>query len=115
MVDEMYLQKATQYQGGEYVGVDKEGNLFKGIVVFMIVGLKESISYVIQALPEITFNGKWLSEKMSKSIDLLGEAGFNVRGIVTDNHAANVNAFNCLHIEYGHSRISIIYQAPIKP
>ena len=100
MVDEMYLQKATQYQGGEYVGVDKEGNLFKGIVVFMIVGLKESISYVIQALPEITFNGKWLSEKMSKSIDLLGEAGFNVRGIVTDNHAANVNAFNCLHIEY---------------
>ena len=61
MVDEMYLQKATQYQGGEYVGVDKEGNLFKGIVVFMIVGLKESISYVIQALPEITFNGKWLS------------------------------------------------------
>ena len=101
MVDEMYLQKATQYQGGEYVGVDKEGNLFKGIVVFMIVGLKESISYVIQALPEITFNGKWLSEKMSKSIDLLGEAGFNVRGIVTDNHAANVNAFKCLHIEYG--------------
>ena len=101
IVDEMYLQKATQYQGGEYIGVDKEGNLFKGIVVFMIVGLKESISYVIQALPEIRFNGKWLSEKMSKSIDLLGEAGFNVRGIVTDNHAANVNAFNCLHIEYG--------------
>ena len=43
MVDEMYLQKATQYQGGEYVGADEEGNLFKGIIVFMIVGLKKSI------------------------------------------------------------------------
>ena len=43
MVDEMYLQKATQYQGSEYVGADEEGNLFKGIIVFMIVGLKKSI------------------------------------------------------------------------
>ena len=41
MVDEMYLQKATQYQGGEYVGADEEGNIFKGIIVFVIVGLKK--------------------------------------------------------------------------
>ena len=27
-----------------YVGADNEGNLFKDIVPFMIVGLKESIS-----------------------------------------------------------------------
>lgn len=26
MVDEMYLQKTTQYQGGEYVGTNEEGN-----------------------------------------------------------------------------------------
>ena len=100
MVDEMYLQKATQYQGGEYVGADEEGNLFKGIIVFMIVGLKKSIPYVIQALPETTFNGKWLSEKMSNTIVLLGGADFIVHAIVTDNHVANVNAFSCLSIEY---------------
>ena len=31
MVDETYLHKAAQYQAGEYVGADEEGNLFKGI------------------------------------------------------------------------------------
>ena len=36
MVDEMYLQKCFQYIGGDYLGSDDEGNLFKGIVVFMI-------------------------------------------------------------------------------
>ena len=32
MVDEMFLQKSTQYQGGEYVGADEDGNLCKGMV-----------------------------------------------------------------------------------
>ena len=40
MVDEMYLQKCVQYIGGDYLGSDDEGNLFKGIVVFMIQGLQ---------------------------------------------------------------------------
>ena len=51
MVDEMYNQKATQYQSGEYVGVDNDGRLYKGVVDFMIAGLKKSIPYVVQALP----------------------------------------------------------------
>ena len=49
MADEMYLEKATQYHSGEYVGADDEGNLYKGIVAFMIVGLKESIPSIVQA------------------------------------------------------------------
>jgi len=57
MVDEMYLQKAAQYQSGEYVGADEEGKLFKGIMAFMVVGLKQSIPFVVQAIPEVTFNG----------------------------------------------------------
>ena len=40
MIDEIYLQKSAQCQSGEYVVVDKEGNLYKGVVAFMIVGLK---------------------------------------------------------------------------
>ena len=36
MVDEMYVEKATQYHN-EYVGPDDEGNLYKGIVAFMVV------------------------------------------------------------------------------
>ena len=41
--DEMYLQKSEEYFGGELIGSDKNGELDKGIVCFMIEGLKESI------------------------------------------------------------------------
>ena len=47
MVDEMYLEKTTQYHSGKYVGADDEGNLYKGIVAFMIVGIKELILYFV--------------------------------------------------------------------
>lgn len=96
MVDEMYLQKATQYQGGEYVGADEEGNMYKGIVAFMVVGLKKSIPYVVQAIPEVSFTGRWLSEQIADNIENLARCGFCVRALVTDNHSANVNAFNSL-------------------
>ena len=90
MVDEMYLQKSTQYQGGEYVGADEEGKLYKGIVALMIVGMSKNIPYIIQAIPEVKFSGKWLADKMSENIKNLNKIGFCVRGIVTDNHSANV-------------------------
>ena len=95
-VDEMYLQKSTQYQGGEYVGADQEGNLYKGIVAFLVLGLKESIPYVVKAVPEVTFTGKWLADQISENIHCLISLGFVVRAIVADNHSANVNAFSCL-------------------
>ena len=78
MVDEVYLLQATQYQGGEYVGADEAGNLYKGIVAFMVVGLKQSIPYIVQAIPEVTFSGQWLSRRMAENIDNLIEAGFCV-------------------------------------
>ena len=31
MFDEMYLQKREEYGGGELVGIDEDGELFKGI------------------------------------------------------------------------------------
>ena len=51
MIDEMYLRKSAQYQVGEYVGVDEEG-----ITTFMVVGLKQSIPFAVQAITEVIFN-----------------------------------------------------------
>ena len=51
MLDEMYLQKGTQFHGGKYVGADEDGKHYKGIVVLMKTGLKKSIPYVIKACP----------------------------------------------------------------
>ena len=59
----MFLQKEASYQSGDYVGEDEEGELYKGIACFMIVGLKQSVPQVIQAIPEVTITGEWLAEK----------------------------------------------------
>ena len=71
MADEMYLQKGCQYHSGEYVSADDEGNLYKGIVASMIVGLKKSIPYIIKASPEVTINGSWLSTEICACISSL--------------------------------------------
>ena len=62
MIDQMYLQKSAQYQSGENV---EERNLYKGIFAFLVVELKQSIPFVVQTIPEATFNGQWLAEKIS--------------------------------------------------
>ena len=62
----------------------------------MVVGLKHSISFVVQAIPEVTFNGQWLSDKIASNIENLGNSGFCVCRLVADNHSSNVNAFTSL-------------------
>ena len=71
MVDKMYLKKCTQFAGGEYIGADSEGNLFKGIVVFMINGLKTSLSIVVKACPENKLHGQWLADEMIQCVSKL--------------------------------------------
>ena len=82
MIDQVYLPKSAQYQSGENV---EEGNLYKGIFAFLVVELKQSILFVVQTIPEVTFNGQWLVEKISDNIDGLTEIRLSVQGIVTDN------------------------------
>ena len=67
----------------------------------MVVRLKQSTPFIAQAISqpslansEVTFNGQWLAEKISDNIDNLIEIGLSARGIVTDNHSANVSAFS---------------------
>ena len=77
--DEMYLQKCIQYTGGEYLGSDDEENLCKGIAVFMIQGLKQSVPVVVKACPETAIKGEWLANEMSDCIKQLSSLGFNVQ------------------------------------
>ena len=57
LVDEMYLQQGAQYDGGSYVGEDEEGNLYKVIVIFMIIGLQNSVPYAVKSSPEVHITG----------------------------------------------------------
>ena len=52
--------------------------------------IKQSITFVVQTIPEVIFNGQWLAEKISDNIDNLTEIGFCVRGIVVDNTSYKV-------------------------
>ena len=101
LLDEMYLQKDEQFQGGRLSGADDDGKLFKGVMTFMIVSLKKSIPFVIKAIPETTINGTWLSKQIEEVLTSIHECGFQVRGIVPDNHSTNVLAFNNLLKKYG--------------
>ena len=100
IVDEMYLQKSVQYHSGDYVGADAEGNLYKGVVVFLIVSLKNSVPCVVKALPETSISGYWLSEETDKCITYLKEIGLQVRAVVSDDHATNVSVFSILLNKY---------------
>lgn len=100
LVDEMYLEKAAQYHSGQFIGQDEDGNLYKGIVVFMIVSLKNSVPCVIKSCPEVTITGEWLKEQMDSCIINLKNAGFAVRAVITDDHSSNVCAFNSFHKQY---------------
>ena len=100
LCDEMYLQKQAQYHGGKYVGEDEDGNKYKGIFVLMIVGLKDSLPYVVKSCPEVTINGDLVRREIWDTIGKLAESGFNVRAVVTDNHGSNVTAFKSLLNEY---------------
>ena len=85
----------------------------------MVVRLKQSTPFAVQAIPqlnqanpEVTFNGQWWAEKISDNIDILIETGLSARGIVTDNHSANGNAFSALkNIQF---RMKLLYKATAK-
>ena len=93
--------------------------MYKGNIGLVVVRLKQYTLFVVQAFPqagqanpEVTFNGQWLTEKISDNIDSLMVIGLSVRSIVTNNHSTNVNAFLTLKdIQF---RIKLLYKAPAK-
>ena len=50
---EIYFKKNEDYVGGELVGANEDGQLYRGILCFMIVGLQENVPFMVKAIPEI--------------------------------------------------------------
>ena len=112
LLDEMYLQKQAQYHSGKYFGEDENGNLYKGILVFMIVGLKENTPFVVKAVPETKITGSFVASHIWEVIGNLAEVGFNVRGVCADNHSTNVAGFYELLHEYPSTNKTDAFQHP---
>ncbi|MEO2160645.1 MAG: THAP domain-containing protein, partial [bacterium] len=100
MLDELFLRKEEQYTGGDLLGCDKNGVLYKGIMTFMIVGIRKSIPWVVKAIPETKIEGTWLANHIDETIGSVHQAGFKIRGIVADDHSTNVLGYNVLLEKY---------------
>ena len=80
--DEMFLQKSQEFVGGTMVGCNEDGVLFKGILCFMLVGLRQSVPFIIKAIPEEDIQVDWLVEEIKDTIRQFHEVGFNVSYLV---------------------------------
>lgn len=49
--------KTEQFHGREYIGTNENNELYNGIMVYMINGLKKTVPSVIKACPEVTVSG----------------------------------------------------------
>ena len=97
----MYLQQSYEYHSVRLTGQDKEGNLYKGEIFFMIVGLKKSIPYVIKAIPETSITGDFIKDEIEESLNTLRSASFNIRALIADNHQTNVSVYSKMLSIYG--------------
>ena len=94
------------------VGKIENGELFTGILTFMIVGLRMKIPFVVRAVPENKITGIWDRNLIDEVLNSLHDVGFNVRAVISDNHPTNVAAFSSLLSDYG---IDLGTQAFIRP
>ena len=109
LVNEVYLQKSVQFHSGNFIGQNKEGTLYKGIVAFMIVSLNRSIPFVIKSSPDITITGEWLKSEIDECLHHLQRAGFYVRAVISDDDASNVRIFKLLLNNYNGDKNMFIY------
>ena len=112
MFYKMYLQKYEEYFAGHLVGCNSEGELYKGLVCFMIIGLKNSIPYVIQSSPETKINADWLKEELIDCLGIFSKFGFIVTAMVCDSRPSNVSSFKNLlqHFKQDPDELFIWYE-----
>ena len=74
----VFMYWMFMYVGGECIGCDQQENFYKGIVVFMIQGIKQSIPIVVKSCPEVTIKSYRLAEEIADCIQQLSLDGFSV-------------------------------------
>ena len=92
--DKMYLQKCEEYTGVQLISATTNGELYKGIVSFMIIGIKQNTPYIIKSVPEIKIHADWLKNEIIECLKVLTDCGFKVHMIISNNHPHNTSAYH---------------------
>ena len=87
LTDEMYLQKELKFQQGKLIGCDHNGNLFKGIMRFIIMGVQKNVPLVVKAVPKSKIEKKWLSGQIIETMQSLHEILFSKYGSESHENA----------------------------
>ena len=89
----MYLQKCEECTGGQLIGAAANSELYKGIVSFMITGIKQNTPYIIKSVPEMKIRADWLKNQIIGCLKVLTGCRFKVRIIISDTHPCNTSAY----------------------
>ena len=101
---EMYLQKSEECVDEATYEAEKERNLYKILICFMIVGLKEKAPCVIKPVPETKISGELQQEEIINCIETQQRVKFKVRGVLVDNHSSNFALLRGLTERFGKDR-----------
>ena len=64
LFDEMYLQKCEECCGGDTFGTNEDGELYKGIMCFMLIGSKNNVTFIIKTIPETKIEGELIQNEI---------------------------------------------------
>ena len=110
ILDQIYLQKSAEYFGGDTFRTNEDGDLYNGMLCFMIVRLKNSIPCVIKSIQEKELSGQFIEDHLIECLKILHELKFIARGFVCDDHASNVSAYAKLLSDYNdNSLLQLIF------
>ena len=71
MLNEVHLQKCLGCEGGELYGSEESVGLYKGLLSFVIVGLKGSVPYIVKSLPETKVEADWMKDEILACVKIL--------------------------------------------
>lgn len=95
LMDEIHLKENLDYKCGNIVGnASNNETLATSACVFMITSLKSSYKEVVHILPVDKLTGDMLHLYVNKIVIGLEKIGFDVLGVVSDNHAINKKAMS---------------------
>ena len=99
-----------KYSNGKLTEMKSEKELYKSLLSFMMIGLKQNIPCLTKPGPMVRPARNWLKTEILNCTELLVENKFFLRGIAFDNHASNVLAFLKIICEYERVNESLSFE-----